>query len=282
MRRLLAVVGLVSAVSAQAQEGSGPPDDLLKRRVVLSVAGMDRVRVRRDLGYPSGDATLKMDVYLPEGAAPKAGWPVVVLVHGGPVPSAWAPKNWGVFRSYGELLAASGLAAVTFNHRLDQPADYPRAAGDVAALLAHVRKESRALEVDAERLAVWAFSGGGPLLGSVLADRGPYLRCAVAYYAFLGTPAGTPAEPRLSAAEQLRRATGPLPPLLVARAGRDGAALNASVDEFVRVALEKNVSLDLLTHPAGQHGFDVMDDQDRSREVIRRTLTFLKDCLAAP
>jgi acetyl esterase/lipase len=282
MTRLLAIAGLVFAVSAQAQEPGGPPEALVKPRVVLSLPGMDRVRVRRDLTYTSGDASLKMDVYLPEAAAPKAGWPVVVLVHGGPVPSAWAPKNWGVFRSYGELIAASGLAAVTFNHRLDQPSDYPRAAGDVAALLAHVRKESRTLEVDAERVAVWAFSGGGPLLGSVLAERGPYLRCAVAYYAFLGAPSGTPPEPRLSAVEQLRRATGPLPPLLVARAGRDGTALNATIDELVRAALEKNATLDLLTHPTGRHGFDILDDDARSREVIRRTLAFLKDGLAAP
>jgi len=282
-RALLGSIGLLlSAASLLAQDPAGPPEDLLKRRVVLSVPGMDRVRVRRDLTYTNGDATLKMDVYLPEGTSPKAGWPVVILVHGGPVPGSWRPKDWGMFRSYGEMIAVSGLAAVNFNHRLHEPADYPRAAGDVAALLAHVRAEARGLEVDGERVAVWAFSGGGPLLDSLLAERGAYLRCAVSYYAFLGAPRGTPAEPRLSAVEQLRRTSGPFPPLLIARAGRDDAANNAAVDELVRVALEKNVSLDLMTHPSGRHGFDILDDDARSRDIIRRTLAFLRENLAIP
>lgn len=281
MRMLIAVLALVPlGLPSRAEEPAGPPEDLLKRRVVYSVPGMERVRVRRDLTYRSAETALKMDLYLPKGAAPPAGRPVVVLVHGGPVPPEWLPKDWAIFRSYGELIAASGLAAVTFNHRLHAPADYPRAADDVAALLGHVRAEARSLEVDPERLAVWAFSGGGPLLASVLASRQPYLRCAVSYYAFLGFPEGSAREPRLSALEQVRQGSGPMPPLLVARAGRDDPALNASVDAFVTAAAENGVTLDLLTHPAGRHGFDTFDDDARSRAVIRRTIAFLGENLS--
>jgi hypothetical protein len=41
-------------------------------------------------------------------------------------------------------------------------------------------------------------------------------------------------------------------------------------------ALAVNVSLDLLNHPAGRHGFDILDDDARSREVIARTIDFLR------
>ena len=262
----------------EPQEPSGPPAELLKSRIVYSVPGMDQVRVRRDLAYRK-EPVLKMDLYLPKDTAPTGGWPVVVLVHGGPVPAEWGLKEWGVFRSYGELIATSGMAAVTFNHRLNAPADYPRAADDVAALLAHVRAEARVYEIDPERVAVWAFSGGGPLLASVLAARGPHLRAAVSYYAFLGPPEGAPAEARLSALEQLK--TGP-PPLLIARAGRDEPALNATVDAFLTAAVAGGVTIDLLTHPTGRHGFDIFDDDDRSRAVIRRTVAFLRENLTSP
>src|SRR5690349_11067947 len=97
-------------------------DEILHNRVVVSVPGMDAVAVQRDLVYAlrvepghTGETPLHMDVYTPtSAAAPAPG--VVVLVHGGPVPRLGA-KNLGVFRSYGELLAASGMAAVTFDHR---------------------------------------------------------------------------------------------------------------------------------------------------------------------
>jgi dienelactone hydrolase len=71
-----------------------------------------------------------------------------------------------------------------------------------------------------------------------------------------------------------------VPPLLIARAGRDHPFLNASLDRFVERALASNATLDLLTHPQGRHGFDILDDQPRTREILTRTLDFLKTHLA--
>ena len=31
-----------------------------------------------------------------------------------------------------------------------------------------------------------------------------------------------------------------------------------------------------LNHPAGRHGFDILDDDARSREIVARTFDFLK------
>jgi hypothetical protein len=31
-----------------------------------------------------------------------------------------------------------------------------------------------------------------------------------------------------------------------------------------------------MNHPTGRHGFDILDDDARSREIIARTLDFLK------
>jgi dipeptidyl aminopeptidase/acylaminoacyl peptidase len=65
-----------------------------------------------------------------------------------------------------------------------------------------------------------------------------------------------------------------LPPLLLARAGRDHGALLESTDTFVRKAQERGVDLMVLDHPTGQHGFDTRDDDERSRQIIRETLEF--------
>ena len=80
---------------------------------------------------------LQMDVYSPPG--PPRPRPAVMLVHGGPIPKIGA-KNMGVFVSYGELLAASGFVAVSFDHRFLGAARLPDAGADVADLMSHVRQ----------------------------------------------------------------------------------------------------------------------------------------------
>jgi hypothetical protein len=34
--------------------------------------------------------------------------------------------------------------------------------------------------------------------------------------------------------------------------------------------------LEVMTHPNGQHGFDILDSDDRSREIIARTIEVLR------
>jgi dienelactone hydrolase len=66
-------------------------------------------------------------------------------------------------------------------------------------------------------------------------------------------------------------------PILIARAGLEKSPqLNQALDRFAQAALEANVPLDLLNHPRGQHGFDVLDDDERSRYIIARTLEFIQ------
>ena len=263
--------------------------DIVRRRVVYTVPGMDRVRVERNRVYrEAGGARLEMDVYSPAGSAPP---PVVILIHGGPVPAGAAAKNMGVFLSYGELLAASGLAVVTFSHRFYGPGALADAAGDVAAAVAYVRGHAEELGLDRERVALWAFSGGGPFLSQALRERWPFVRAIVAYYALLdlqvpapGAASGIGDDTRreFSPVHHLAAAGDDLPPLLVARAGRDQPWLNGTIDRFVVEALARNVPLELMNHPSGQHGFDVLDDDARSREIIARTIGFLKHHLTRP
>src|SRR5262249_10461040 len=163
--------------------------------------------------------------------------------------------NMGVFVSYSELLAASGFAAVVFDHRFLAPDRLEDAGQDIADLIAHLHENSGALGVDPGRLALWAFSGGGPFLASPLRGRPAWLRAAVAYYAVMdlqqpppGSDSGISAEARrtYSAAHAVGEDGGSVPPILVARAGLDNAWLNAGIDRFVQAAMASGAALDLL------------------------------------
>jgi dienelactone hydrolase len=232
------------------------------RPLVYRVDGMRDTRVRRDVVYKrDGAAELRMNIYAPARLSGEARVPAVFFVHGGPIPEQLAPATqWPVFISYGELAAASALIGVTFEHRLHAPTDYERSQADVAAAIDHVREHAAELNVDAARIALWYFSGAGPLLIAVLRDRPSYVRCVLAFYALLD--------------KQHVRAKGGGLPMFVARAGLDQPLINQSIDAFVQEALASNAPLELMNHPAGRHGFDILDDDERSREIIARAVAF--------
>ncbi|HKQ16094.1 MAG TPA: dienelactone hydrolase family protein [Steroidobacteraceae bacterium] len=235
----------------------------LSKRIVYRVDGMGEARVRSAVYKRDAGAELKMNIYTPAGLRGDARVPAVFFVHGGPIPADFTPPTqWGVFVSYGELVAASGLVGVTFNHRLFGLTDYERARSDVAAAIEYVRSHAAELNVDADRIALWYFSGGGPLLTPMLRDRPDYVRCLLAFYAYL-----QPAEAQV-------RAKSAGVPIFIARAGLDQPMINETIDRFVPEALAGNAALDLMNHSSGRHGFDILDDDDRSREIIARAVAF--------
>ena len=62
--------------------------------------------------------------------------------------------------------------------------------------------------------------------------------------------------------------------MLVARAGLDTPMVNTGIDIYVREAMVSNDYLDVLNHPQGHHGFDVLDHNARSRDIIARAMAF--------
>jgi acetyl esterase/lipase len=247
------------------------------------LAAPSGARVERDLVYRTdGERVFRLDVYRP---AHLDVAPVVFLVNGdGPPEVIATAKDWGVYRSYGEHLAAHGLVGVPFNHRSTGRGEATEAAAaDVRSAIAFVREHANELGVDKGRAGVWVFSAGGPFgLAPLLQRRPDWLRCAAGFYTFWDL-APFRVDLRPPVAERIRKwscvtaldgETPDLPPLLLARAGRDSAAALEGADTFIRRARERGVDLAVLDHPAGQHGFDTRDDDERSREIIRDTLDF--------
>ena len=71
-------------------------------------------------------------------------------------------------------------------------------------------------------------------------------------------------------------------PMLVARAGRDQFRVNESLDSFVAGALHKDLPVRLVNHPGAPHAFDLFDDSEATREIIREILRFMQFHLVGP
>jgi hypothetical protein len=116
-------------------------------------------------------------------------------------------------------------------------------------------------------------------------DRPAYVRCLVAFYAFLDIQQSelhqkyeTPeALKSYSPIKYLANDPGKIAPMFIARAGLDDIpTLNDSIDRFVHEAISRNATITVANHPHGVHGFDIQTDDDRSREIIRSVLAFMK------
>jgi acetyl esterase/lipase len=275
--RSLLVVATMSG-PLLAQEAAKPKprpsyNEVIKMHTVLRLPDMGKAQVQRDVVYKTAEGQpLRLDVYAPPDAKKDAKLPAVVFVSG-----ASETRSWQVYQDYGQLTAAHRMVAVMYDKRYG-PDQYDEGTADTRDLLAYLRGHATALRIDPDRICLWAFSAGGPLLVVGMGGDTPYLRCLAAFYPVLDVarmpgakapPATTPLSLVQKSPEKLVR------PLFLARAGLDAPELNAAVDAFVAEALKHNLPLTLANHPRGNHAFDILDDNETSRDVIRAAFTFL-------
>ena len=251
-------------------------------RIVLSIPGMEQVACRKDLIYrTAGAEASKADLYLP--APTDRLPPVVIFIHGAFPPGVLA-KDHGHFVSWSQLIAASGMAAVVFNHRLRWAGSYvpeslPEAAQDLSDVVGFLRTNAARFKIDADRICPFAFSAGGPLLAAPLRERWSAVRCIVAFYAVLGDPLPGAADVgRFSALAGLTDGKPP-PPTFVAKAGKDSPLINTAIDQYAKTARDLGSEISLDEHPEGVHGFDAFNDDDTSRAIIRNAIEFMKSHL---
>lgn len=258
--------------------------DLFAAKTVL--APPSGARVARDITYASTDrGPLLLDVYRPaETSQPRPG---VLLVNGDADEAVIArAKDWGVYRSYGEHIASRGLVGIPFvHHSTERGKRNAEVAREVEAAIGYVRDHAGELHLDPDRLAIWAFSASGPFaLAPLLRHRPSYVRALLGFYtiwdlapyADIADPPSAVTIEEWSATNALGESADRLPPIFVARAGRDGARIKSGTDRFISRALALDIDLQVHSHPTGQHGFDILDDDDTSRGIIAAALTFLE------
>ena len=239
----------------------------------------------KDVPFVGADGDgLLMDLHHP---APRATHsPVVVIVHGyndvgfqKMLGSRF--KDMASTVAWCQRMAASGVVAVAYTNR--QPE------ADARAVLHHLRQHADALGLDADRIALWACSGHGPVaLSLLMSDR--RLKAAALLYPYVMDLDGSTGVAEVqktfkfaNPCEGRSMADLPAVPMFLVRAGKDEMPrLNEALDRFVAAALASNLPLSLVNHADAPHAFDLKDDSGLTREIIERTLAFLRFHLEDP
>src|SRR5438270_11395212 len=132
-------------------------DHISKKVVVYRIPGVDGVKVRRDVAYRVTDAgALTMDIYYPPDFKSGTQIPAIFVVTGFPdlgfeAKVGFKFKELGSSISWARLMAASGMAAITYTNR--EPA------ADIHAAIHYVRQNAVLLGIDETRIGLGASSG---------------------------------------------------------------------------------------------------------------------------
>jgi dienelactone hydrolase len=264
--------------------------EMAAKKLVYEMPGVDAVSVRRDVVYrETADGALGMDLYDPPRPADGAPPPAVVFIIGVSDIGArahlgCAMKEMESYIGWARLAALSGMVGILYGTGTDP-------ASDTLAALDAVQSRATSLGIDAARVGVWGASANGPMsLFALMQPRAIPLRCAALYCPYsLDLDGGT----EVADAQKVwgfknpaaGRSVADLPgdlPMFIARAGRDQfAGLNTALDRFAAAALARNLPITLVNHATGPHAFDLMDDSDASRAIVRQTLGFLRQHLRA-
>lgn len=265
---------LLSFVTSAQENTRNPPEGNLALPVLYEIPEMESVSVVKNIPFKTlDDETLYMDIYTPAGDEQES-YPVVMLSSGDLTPYPEAdPKDWGQYTSWGTLIAASDMAAVVFSHRSSRE-NIQDAMQDVDDGIAYVIEHAETYHLDTSRMCFMGFSAQVPLaITPALRGTSDTVKCAVAYYGVMSL--GGRRNASYSPQDYVRNAES-LPPIFIAKAGLDSPNINRTIDQFVEVANRRGFEVELVEHPNGVHGFDLLTDDDTTREIIQQTLEFLK------
>lgn len=261
-------------------------EEILKKEIVYKIDNMENVNIQKNIVYKAiNKEELLMDLYTPFGNDKKGELPVVILVHGEATSINF--KESGQYISYGKLVAAFGLNAVTFNHRvLSDGFNIKEVNNDIDALINYLIENADKLNIDKDRIAIWCFSGGVPFgLYVGMHDYFDYIKGIIVYYGFGDfTSVGKLLQinideediKKYSPINLINENLNKIPPLFIARAGLDSPIINESIDKFITKGLKNNLTIDIYNHCTGGHGFDLFNDDNRTHEIIAESLNFLR------
>jgi len=226
--------------------------------VVYNIPETDKVLLASELTYYND---LTVDIYYPPNYHFESKLPIVILAHG--LSEKYGKryaKDMTQHIDWAKLIAASGMIAVSA-----QTGDAP--IPNSYHVLEFLAANADLLGIDLTRIGFWACSSQGQPVFDALEDKElPYrdaFRAAVFIYLDLASAIPSNWPEKLS--------------LFVVRVGFDFDG--PTVDRFVSQARSSGIPTEYIELPDAFHAFDVYENTQANKDVIRQALEFFKSTL---
>jgi dienelactone hydrolase len=241
--------------------------ELSKVGLVLEIPGMESIPVRRDIAWKP---SLKMDVYYPFGmdAEPKLRIPAIILVSGQLAPQLMPKvRQMRFVTTAAQAIAARANRAVIV-YDIRPAGEHDETLADVEKdlddLIAYVRGHADELQIDGDSLAILARSAGGSYgIHGAWSGARPWIKAVALQYV------------DVAPATELAK-DGAKPPLLLVTAAHDPFYNAGAVAALKAEAKKQGTSVEQIHLADGDHGFDIVDDTEASRDAMRQTILWLR------
>jgi len=255
--------------------------ELHQKRIVYQIPEMEDVVCHKGEIYYSVDSVeLEADIYTPPDLSRSSKLPLVILTNNYPETfwnnSSVTHKDWQMIISWSKLIAASGMVAVAYQTKYSP--------SEADSLISYLSRNAAKFNIDINRMAVFGCSANALAAQSLTQNDEYNIKCATFYYGLLLTPD----QKYYAELDTLSsygfyfsglRKISKIPkniPLMVVRAGMDQYdIMKKTTDHFVAEAIRSNAQLTFINYSEGQHDFDVLDDTENSRIIIKQTVDFL-------
>lgn len=228
---------------------------VVDRPIVWQVPAMPSVNTQDYIIQHHND-TLRFTVYQALNYQAGQQLPAIVFANGG----IEDLPNWRVYQDWARLMATQGFMAILHHSNRENRFE------QLGQILDYCHSKGASIGIDGQKIGVWACSGNVTAAFPQLMDeKRKYLKAASLYY---GMPNNI---------GKIRQSL----PIQIVRAGFDTYSLNRKIDQFLINALKEDISLDFINYLEGYHGFDILNDTPRSRQIMQQTIQFFKHHLSS-
>ena len=209
--------------------------------------------VQETFAYPSGTDRLPFTLYRP---AKTQKPPVVVIVNGVGDPADDRVMDWAIYKSWGALFAANGIAAVTMAAKADT------LDRNLSDLIEHLAARGESLGVDPSRMALFSASANTTVAGRYLTSERGRERVDAAVFYYGNAPAGELPKDK--------------PVLFVVAEGDTRTQFAAGYNGLWARIMQSKAPWTLVFGATQPHAFDALDPSPESRRLVAHTVDFLR------
>jgi hypothetical protein len=222
--------------------------------IVYTVPDMDAVQILQTHYLRNDGKTPRMDVYYPPHYQFNEPLPGMIIFS-----IRTSSMHKASYVSWAQLLATFRMAVITYE-ATEERTDY-------LALRQYVSTATSFLKITSSRIGVVAFCGALNHLSNILPslphDGLMNIACGIFFSGIVASP----------------RRYRPMFPVLLVDSGRDYAVCTQSFARFRKYAPDYGITHDILEYPDGVHRFDVVQDTEDSRTIIRQMLAYIHKTL---
>lgn len=221
--------------------------------IAYSYNGADFLTIKKNISYCHQNAVAQtFDVYYPKDFQPFRHKTVLFVNGGGPIKQDY--KSYPCFTSWGELVAVHNVVGITFNWRSGKQED-------IIAMIDHLFVHAQELGINTNEICVFSLCRSvNYTIECVL--RYPEIKKMILYYGKIST------HTKLADCANMK--------FFIALGELDKKYPSSCNDWFLESANSYKYSVEFCVHPKGVHGFDYANDDEYTKEIIEKTIKFIK------